>query len=91
MLVPAAGARRTHLPPTSAPSCVPAAQHESFLQNFTSQFTKTCYGYSSHYDTSLQNELPRGIMSQALTLVSLRHPVDRFISEFKHTRDVLFR
>lgn len=67
-----------------------AAQHQAFLANFTSQFSKTCFGYSSHYDTSLQHDLAPEVMSQAITVVTLRQPVERFISEFRHTKEILF-
>lgn len=48
---------------------------------------KTCYLFSSHHDTSLQQQLPQSILSSTITVVSLRDPVHRVISAFNHLNE----
>ena len=63
-------------------------EHTAFLVNFTIHYGNTCFGFSSHFDTTLQQDLAPSVLRDAITVVALRHPVHRFISEFKHTRDI---
>lgn len=66
-------------------------EHSQLLVNFTTQYGRTCFGFASHYDTTFQHDLAPSVLQNAVTVVMLRHPVDRFISEFQHTKNVLFR
>lgn len=51
-------------------------------------FGKTCFGFASHYDTTLQQQkLPQSAISSTITLVTLRDPVKRFISDFNHVNE----
>lgn len=76
--------------PPPPPCSMTHDQHQEFLANFTSYFGRSCYGFASHYDTTLQDGLAPAVLKDAVTVVTLRHPVHRIISEYLHTKDILF-